>query len=266
MNTASTKSLPTDESTPENDKIMSLWEHVDELRIRLVRSLAALLISFIGTLAFAEHAVRFLKAPLAAAMPNAESVLHFIGPMDVFVVYIKVAFLGGILFSSPIWIYQFWRFFEPALYQHEKKYILPFTIASFSLFLFGVVFCYSLILPMALEYLVNLGGDEVKAMIGISEYFSVVLLMILGFGLVFEAPLVLVLLAFLDLISSEMLTKNRRFIIIIILVVSAIFTPPDPISQIGMAIPIYIMFELALVIIKIIEKKRASSEKRALNE
>lgn len=246
------------ENEGEQHKVMTLFEHLDELRVRLVKSLGAILLAFFITIAFGEYVIELLKLPLSKALPEGQNALHFIGPMDVFVVYIKVGFLGGILMGSPVWLYQFWRFLEPALYSHEKKYILPFSIASIILFISGVVFCYSVILPFALEYLVNLGGDQVKAMIGISQYFSMLILMILGFGIVFEAPLILVLLSMLDLVSSKALTANRKIVLIGILVAGAVFTPPDPISQIGLAGPMYLMFEISILIIKVIEKKRNS--------
>lgn len=241
----------------EGGKVMSLLDHLSELRSRLFKSLVSVLVLFLISMAFSSQIINFLKGPLIGAMPDVTNILHFTGPLDVFLTSIKVSLLSSVVFSSPIWIFQFWKFIEPALYQNERRYILPFILISISLFLTGVLFCYYLILPIALEFLINLGKEVGTPMITIVDYISMIMVMIFGFGIVFEAPLILVLLAMLDLISAELLTKYRKFVIVGILFVGAVLTPPDPLSQIGMAIPLYFMYEISIIVIRFIKRPKA---------
>ncbi len=246
---------PTEEELIQGGKVMSLWDHLSELRHRLVRSLWGVGVIFALAFGFADQVVNFLKIPLIQALPRGSNALHFTGPLDVFMVQIKVAGLAGMVFSCPIWLYQFWKFFEPALYPRERKYILPFVVISSLLFFLGVGFCYFVILPFSLTYLIGMGMEVGVPMITIKDYVSLLLLMIFGFGIVFEIPVLIVLMAMLDLVSVETLQKSRRFVVVGILVLAAILTPPDPISQIAMAVPVYGMYEMAIVVIRIIKRK-----------
>lgn len=237
-------------------KVMSLFDHLSELRQRLVVSIIAVLVFFVVALLFSSEILTFLKQPLTLALPGEKNVLHFTGPLDVFLMSIKVSILTAIVFACPVWLYQFWRFIEPALYESERKYILPFVTFSVLLFVAGISFCFYLILPLALEFLIEMGQEVGVPIITITDYISMLMLMIFGFGLIFETPLILVLLSILDLVSASSLAAARRYVIVGILFVGAVLTPPDPLSQIGMAIPLYIMYEVSILIIKIIQRKR----------
>lgn len=244
------------ESLVKDGKIMNLWGHLDELRTRIVRAGVTIVICFVVALAFSNRIINFLKVPLVAVLPEGASALHFTGPMDVFTVNIKVAFLVSIVVGAPAWLFQFWKFLEPALYPTERKYVVPFIAATITFFLTGVAFCYYFMLPMALHYLIGIGLEVGTPIITITDYISLLTVMILGFGLVFETPVILVLLAMLNLITAEALAAQRRMTFVIILIVSAIITPPDPISMMGMAIPCYLMFEMSILIIRIIKRHR----------
>ena len=244
------------ESLLHNGKIMNLWGHLDELRTRIVRAGATILVCFIVALVFSNKIINFLKAPLVAVLPAGASALHFTGPMDVFTVNIKVAFLVSVVVGAPAWLYQFWKFLEPALYPTERKYVVPFIFATIAFFLTGVAFCYYFMLPMALHYLIGIGLEVGTPIITITDYISLITVMILGFGLIFETPVILVLLAMLNIVSAEALASQRRMTFVVILIVSAIITPPDPISMMGMAIPCYLMFEMSIVVIRIIKRRR----------
>ena len=261
-----TNALPGKEPSPEDDlidggKIMSIFDHLGELRSRLMRAGIVVLVFFFIFLGFAEQLMIFLKAPLVAALPKGVNALHFTGPMDVFVINIKVAMLVGVLAACPVWLYQFWKFFEPALYPKERKYVLPFIVASIALFVTGISFCFFIILPLTLSFLLELGMQVGTPIITVTDYVSMLMLLLFGFGIVFETPLIIVLLAMLDIIDLEMLTKNRRIIIIIILIVAAIMTPPDPISQMAMAVPVYLMYEMAIVIVRFMKRKSGDAKK-----
>ncbi|MEZ4741364.1 MAG: twin-arginine translocase subunit TatC [Bdellovibrionota bacterium] len=242
---------------PEGGKVMSLLDHLGELRGRIIKSLLAVIAFFVFALFFSREIIEFLKQPLLEVLPANANSLHFTGPMDVFIVSIKVSFLASLLAACPVWIYQFWRFVEPALYEHERKWILPFIFVSTALFISGVAFCYFIIFPMTLNFLIGLGTEVATSIITITDYTSLLVILVVAFGLVFQTPLILVLLAVLDLIDVNTLAKNRRFVIVGILTVSAILTPPDPMSQVGLAVPMYVMFEVSILIIRFIKRERS---------
>jgi sec-independent protein translocase protein TatC len=244
----------------DGGKVMNIFGHLDELRDRLVKSGVTVMVLFVISLAFSTKILNFLKLPLERALPAGQAALHFTGPMDVFMVNIKVAFLMSVVFGAPAWLYQFWKFLEPALYPKERKYILPFIVATIGCFLTGVAFCYYFMIPMSLKYLLSMGLEVAAPIITITDYMSLITVMILGFGLIFETPVILVLLAMLDIVTAEALAAQRRITFVIILIIAAIITPPDPISMLGMAIPCYLMYEISIVIIRIIKKKRVPGE------
>lgn len=244
------------EKLVQNGKIMSLWGHLDELRGRLVKAGITILVCFMIALAFSNRIINFLKVPLVAVLPEDTAALHFTGPMDVFMVNIKVAFLVSVVLGAPAWLYQFWKFLEPALYPTERKYVMPFIFATIACFLAGVSFCYYFMLPLALHYLIGVGLEVGTPIITITDYISLLTVMTLGFGLVFETPVILVLLAMLNLVTAEALASQRRITFVIILIISAVITPPDPISMMGMAIPCYMMFEMSILIIRLIKGRR----------
>ena len=235
--------------------MMSLWDHLTELRSRLVRSLIYVIILFLVALPFSDQIIHFLKIPLVNSLPEATAALHFTGPMDAFVSSLKVCVFVSIILGCPIWLWQMWKFFEPALYPSERKYIVPFAIASVMQFFLGIFFAYYVILPVALKFLIGFGMKVGIPIITINDYLSLLTLMILGFGFVFEAPVLLILLAMLDLIQVETLAKNRGVVLVIILIMGAAFTPPDPFSQVAMAGPLYLMFEISIILIRLIKKK-----------
>jgi len=235
---------------------MSLWDHLDELRGRLIKSLMSIAIVFTLAFVFANNIINFLKIPLKAALPpEMKTDLYFTGPMDVFSANMKVAFLVALIFACPIWIYQLWRFIEPALYQRERKYVLPFAVVSILLFFAGMTFCYLVMLPMTLSFLLSYGSEVGTPIITIGDYVSMVSVLLIGFGLIFETPVILLLLGFLGIVDADMLSEQRRIIVIVILIIAAILTPPDPISQIAMAIPMYIMYEASIVLLRFFAKK-----------
>lgn len=253
---------PTDENQEEEliqgGKVMGLMEHLGELRTRLFYAFGSLLVVFAVMILFAKPVMEFLQRPLLIALPDLTSgskALNFTGPLDVFLTTIKVGFLGAVVAGCPFWLYQFWKFVEPALYPSERKYILPFVVASIAMFYAGVAFSFYVILPLALTYLIGLGLEIGNALITVTDYFSLLIMLMFAFGLIFETPLILILLALLDLLDAKTLKANRGLVLVIILVAGALLTPPDPMSQVGLALPVYIMYEMSIVIIGIIKRK-----------
>jgi sec-independent protein translocase protein TatC len=240
-------------SSAEKATSMALWSHIEELRTRVIRALATIFVLFIVSLSLSKHILNLLKVPLEAALPGGLTPLHFTGPMDVFMVNIQIAALTAFILGAPAWLYHFWKFVEPALHARERKYILPFIVASVSCFLLGIIFSYLFMLPLALKYLVGIGLEVAAPVITITDYVSLLTVVMLGFGLVFETPVLLVLLALLGLVSAETLANQRRLTFVIILIIAAIITPPDPVSMLGMAIPCYLMYELSIFIIRFLK-------------
>ncbi len=237
-------------------KVMPLFEHLGELRTRLIRAVTSISVIFFVCLYFATPLLNFLKTPLKSILPKDANTLHFTGPLEVLFADMKVAFFTSLILGSPIWLYQFWKFIEPALYETERRYILPFIFSSVLLFVTGVTFSFFLIIPMCLEFLIGIGMEVGVPIITVSDYLSLLIIMVMGFGFIFETPLILVLLASLEIIDSKILTTYRRHIIVFILIIAALLTPPDPISQLAMAIPLYVMYEISILIIKAMEKKK----------
>jgi len=240
-------------------KVMSIWDHLSELRGRLVRSALAVVVFFGIALAFSQQIILFLRQPLQDALPPGADVLHFTNPLDVFMIDLKVGFLVGIVASAPVWIYQFWKFFEPALYPRERRYVLPFIVASAGLFFVGIAFCYFVILPSSLDFLIGMGREVGTPMITIRDYVSLLFLMIFSFGLVFEAPVIIVLLAFLDILSLEGLKAARRYVVVGTIIVSAFMAPPDPVSQVAMSVPLYGMYEVSILLIRLLKRKKKTT-------
>ena len=241
---------------------MQLMEHLDELRTRLTRSVSVVMIAFVLLMFKAQALINFLKIPLVNALPPGTPALHFTGPMDVMFVGMKVAFMAAVIVTSPFWLREFWKFFEPGLYAAERKYVLPFIWGSVALFLSGIAFCYFVALPYTLGFLITIGIEVGVPIITVTDYVGLLILLFTGFGLVFETPLILVLLSLLDVIDSKTLTSQRRIALVVILIIAAFLTPgPDPISQFVMAIPLYGLFELSILIIQRLEKNRALKAK-----
>lgn len=223
---------------------------VDELRRRLVHT-AMTLLGLIGIgFFFAGDLIQVLKIPLREALPKQREVLHFTGPLEVMLAYMKVAFLIGIVAGAPVIFYQIWRYLGPSLPSIQKRLVLPFAAVSLLLFIGGGAFGYLLMLPMGLKWLVGFGAGQAQAVITVQEYVDLVAFMLLAFGFAFQLPLVLIVLERLGLISATTLRRHRGVVLVIILIVAAIAAPsPDPLSQLTLAAPLYILFEAALLII-----------------
>lgn len=252
----------------EKLKVMGLLEHVGELRSRLIKSILTLIAFFFVCYTFAAQILEYLRQPLVAVLPKGANSLYFTGPMDVFMANVKLGFFSALVLSCPVWIYQLWRFVEPALYEKERRYVMPFMISAISLFVIGVTFCFYVIIPTALEYLIGLGNEMgATAIITINDYLSLVMLLMVGFGAIFETPVILVLLAMLEVITAQTLRENRKVVVVIIFILAAVLTPtPDPISQMAMATPTYLMYEASILIIAYLQKKKEQAEKKAAQD
>ena len=238
--------------------------HLTELRSRLVKSFIYLFIFFVICYFFAENIYGFLVEPYAEAVKDDEVNRRFIftALQETFITYLKVAFFAAMFISSPIILTQIWKFIAPGLYKNEKRALLPYLIATPALFLLGGMLVYYLVMPLMIKFFLSF---ETAAQINnlpiqlepqVNEYLSLVMRLIFAFGISFQLPVLLSLLARVGFIDAEYLKKRRKYVIIIIFSVAAILTPPDPITQIGLGIPLLILYELSILSVKIIEKKK----------
>lgn len=275
---------------------MNLWQHLDELRARVIYSLLAITGIAIVAYIFREQLLAFLTAPLRLLSGSPEELLRqlaackkvilseklpenelsqlafdcrrflfhggsliFIRPTEVFFGYIKLALFTGLLIGAPFVLYQIWQFIVPALFPHEKKYARYGFAIGAGLFYLGAFGCLLFVVPAAVKFFVGLGGPYLQATFTFDNYISFILWMMLGFGLAFELPMVLFLLAKIGLVSHTFLRENRKYAIVLAFVMGAFLTPtPDPFTQTAMALPLIILYEATLWVIKWTERKRDS--------
>ena len=233
---------------------MGLIEHIRDLRVCLTRSLWGILLGFIICYQYTDFLFDIIRAPIAPYLPTGG--LVFTGPIDKFFAHLKVAFFGGVLLSSPWWIYQVWNFIAPGLYKHERKATLGFIGAGTSLFAVGISFTYFVVFPMAFKFLMTFGGETDKPMITIDQYLNFFLWTSMSFGAAFELPLILVTLGLLGIVSHAFLKENRKYAIVILSVLTALITPPDLMSMLLMLAPMWLLYDLSTFLVGVIEKKR----------
>ena len=238
-------------------------DHLSELRSRLIKSLVYIFIFFIISYTFAEQIYSFLVQPYADAVKNSDlnRRLIFTALHETFITYLKVSFFAAIFIGSPFILTQVWKFIAPGLYKNEKKALLPYLIATPVLFLLGGMLVYYLVMPLAIKFFLSfetapqIGSLPIQLEAKVNEYLSLIMRLIFAFGISFQLPVVLSLLARVGFVDSVYLKKRRRYVIVIIFAVAALLTPPDPITQIGLGIPLLILYELSILSVKLIEKK-----------
>ena len=242
----------------------SFTSHFIELRSRLLNSLIFIFIIFIISYIFAEHIYNFLVEPYANAVKDDQLSrrLIFTALHETFITYIKVAFFSAIFLGSPILLIQIYKFIAPGLYKNEKKAILPYLISTPILFLLGGFLVYYLVMPLAIKFFLSFETLGTKTTLPIqleakvNEYLSLIMRLIFAFGISFQLPILLNLLARIGVVSSDYLRTRRRYVIVIIFALAAILTPPDPITQVGLAIPLLLLYELSILTVKYTEKKK----------
>ncbi|MBN1355641.1 twin-arginine translocase subunit TatC [bacterium] len=234
---------------------MTILEHLTELRACLIKSLAAVGIGAVICFAFAEHIFDFLSEPLIRILPQANREMVFTSLPEVFFVYIKVALFAGILLASPVIFHQIWKFVAPALYSHEKRYVIPFVLISTVFFLLGAAFSYYQIFPYGFKFFIGFSDENIRPMITLKDYLKFSTRLLLAFGLVFEMPIVISFLAKLGLVTPAFLRKNRKYALLIIVIIAAILTPPDIVTQLMMAGPMYVLYELSILSAMIFGRK-----------
>lgn len=239
------------------EKRMSFTEHLRELRKRLIYTVIAIALGFSVSYYYSVELYGTLTGPLIPALPQGQNYLVFTGVVEPFFIYIKVGFLGGVILSSPVILYQIWAFVAPALYRHEQKWFLVTVFASLALFLSGTVFAYFVVFPFAFKYLLGFSNPELKPILSMSIYFSMVTRLLLAFGAVFQLPLGILVLARLGVVTAKDLLGWWRYALVIIVVIAAILTPtPDIFNQLMMAGPLILLYGLGVLLAAIFGKKK----------
>ncbi|HXV21267.1 MAG TPA: twin-arginine translocase subunit TatC [Desulfuromonadales bacterium] len=244
------------------DEQLPFTTHLEELRKRLMIAGGAWLVAFFACYAFAEPLFRYISEPVRAALPAGSS-LVFITATEPFFTYMKIAALAALIVSLPVILWQFWAFVAPGLYTHEKRFAISFVSASCLCFGAGSYFGFTYIFPTIFAMLIKfgIGASDVNAMLSMGSYLSLAALMLLAFGLIAEVPIVILILARMGVIDHLWLKRNRKYMVIVAFIFAAIVTPgPDVISQVSLAIPFILLYEVGIVLARFFGKKKAEEE------
>ena len=229
----------------EEASSMSIVDHLDELRMRLVVAIVAIIIGTFGAYYYVEDILQILVAPAGK--------LYYTKPTEAFFTYMKISLVAGCIISSPIWFYQLWAFIIPALSKGEKKVTFMVVPTAVTLFVVGVLFSYYLVLPMAIQFFIGFGTDELQPLFSIGQYIDFVIAFILPFGITFELPLILIALGVIGILSSERLRQYRKMFILLAFIIGAAISPtPDMLSQTMIAGPMILLYEISYGVLRYI--------------
>jgi sec-independent protein translocase protein TatC len=250
------------------DGSMSLWEHLAELRSRIVRMILAFVIGGIVAWIYREALLTWLTAPFVHAWNQGAHAgegpaLHFPSPASLFLAYVRLSAMSGFIFALPIILYQFWAFVAPGLYSKEKRFALPFVVSSCALFALGGWFGWRFAFPVAFKYLLEfdkpLGDLQVKPTVMVSEYMEFVTHMLAAFGIAAELPVVVFFLTVAGIVTHKHLIKFFRYFIVVAFVIAAVLTPPDPMSQLMLAVPLCGLYGVSIIIAFIFSRGRGKT-------
>ena len=233
--------------------------HLIELRQRLVRSLVAVAIAALPALYFSSELYDLLAMPLISSLPQGSRMIAT-GVITPFLIPMKIAFMAALLVALPYVLYQAWAFVAPGLYAHERRLVLPLVVSSTLLFVAGMAFCYFIVFRRVFAFIATFAPKSISVAPDIEAYFNFVLGMFVAFGLAFEVPVVVVVLMMTGIVSVEQLREWRGYVVVAIFIVAAIVTPPDVVSQISLAIPMCLLYELGIVFGNVVVRRRKDAE------
>ena len=237
---------------------MSFLQHLEELRMRIIRALMAVGVGFCACWYYAENIFSYMQRPIMAALANhhLDTKLVYLSPTEPFNMYLKVGFIAGLFVASPFVLYQLWAFVAPGLYRDEKRYVMPFMVFSVGLFLAGGYFGYRIVYPAALDFLINY-GMQFQPMITIGEYTDLFLTIIVGLGLIFEMPILVFFLSLMGVVTASWMWNNLRYSILVIFIVAAIVTPTTDIMNMCLfAAPMVVLYVISILVAWLVSPAR----------
>jgi sec-independent protein translocase protein TatC len=233
--------------------------HLEELRKRLITCFVAVGVGFAVSYGFKEKLFQILTQPLISVMKQGETLIYT-GLPEAFFTFLKVSLLSGLMLASPVILYQFWMFVAPGLYDREKRMLVPIVILSSFFFVGGALFGYFIVFPYGFDFFLGFATETIRPMPSMKEYLSFSAKLLLAFGLAFELPLVITFMAKLGLVTVPFLKKNRKYALLLFFVGAAILTPPDVVTQVMMALPLMVLYELSIVGARIFGRKAVAPE------
>jgi sec-independent protein translocase protein TatC len=239
---------------------MSLYDHMDELRVRFLRCLSVFFAGFILFYFLADPLLAVLRKPLFDALPEDQRKLYFTSLFENFLTHLKIGGYASLFFLSPYFFYELWAFIAPGLYPRERRMVVPFILAATLFFIGGGCFAYFVLFPVGFKYFVSYGGPTEVPLLTIDSYYSTCLKLLLLFGLAFELPVLICLLGFLGVVDAPLLREQRRTAILIITVLAALFAPPDAVSMLILGIPLIFMYEAAIWVVHSMGAKKVREE------
>jgi sec-independent protein translocase protein TatC len=239
----------------KEDEKLPFTTHLEELRKRLIVCIIAIGIGFVCAYGFKEKLFTILLQPLVTVMQEGDTLI-FTGLPEAFFTYLKVSLLAGILLATPVWVYQFWMFVAPGLYAHERKLLVPVILLCTLFFVGGALFGYFIVFPYGFKFFLGFATESIRPMPAMKEYFSFSAKLLIAFGLVFELPIVITFMAKLGIVSVRFLQKNRKYAILLFFAGSAMLTPPDVVTQIMMALPLMLLYEVSIIGARIFAPKK----------
>ncbi len=242
----------------ENDKV-SFTDHLDELRQRLIVCFVAVGAAFFVSFFFAKYIFDILAVPLLSVMRDKDRLI-FDSLTEPIFTYLKISLLTAIFISAPVILYQFWMFVAPGLYKNEKKLLFPIVLFSTFFFLGGVVFGYKVVFPIGFDILLRYDTESFQGLLSINKYMALSSKLLLGFGIVFELPLVITLMARFGIVTVPFLRKQRKYALLLFFVFGAFLTPPDVVSQIAMAVPLMLLYEISIIGAILFGKKKTDED------
>jgi sec-independent protein translocase protein TatC len=242
----------------DQDKI-PFTAHLEELRKRLIVCFIAVGIGFVLSYGFKEKLFQILTRPLISVMQTGDKLI-FTGLPEAFFTYLKVALLSGIILATPVIFYQFWMFVAPGLYEKEKQHMIPIVFLSTFFFVGGSFFGYFIVFPYGFKFFLGFASEIIQPLPSMREYLSFASKLLLAFGLVFELPLIITFLARLGMVSVSFLKKNRKYALLLFFAGAAILTPPDVVTQVMMALPLMLLYEISIIGARIFGKKKSEED------
>jgi sec-independent protein translocase protein TatC len=233
--------------------------HLEELRRRLIISLIAIIVAALVSFVFSKNIFYFLAKPMVKLLPQDQPMI-FTALTEAFFTYFKVALLSGFFIASPIVFFQLWKFITPGLYEHEKRFVIPFVVSATLFFILGGAFAYYIVFSFGFRFFLGFSTNYLKLLPKMSEYFSLSLKLIFAFGLVFEMPVITFFLAKMGMITEKTLSSKRRYTLVLIFVIAAILTPPDVGTQLLMTGPLLLLYEISIWVAKVFGPKPKKAE------